>query len=94
MAPRPIKPVEPLKDFAAVFVVVADGEVEVEVEVEVVFDDDEVEDVPVVVVVIGTEKKDKVGCPDARLQNSCPRDSIVDTWSGQFANTQSRSRVG
>jgi len=69
MAPRPIKLVEPLIDFAAVFVVVVDdeGAVEVEVEVEV---DDEVEEVPVVVVVvIGTDKKDKVGCPDARLQN-------------------------
>jgi len=79
MAPSPTKPVEPLVNFqekAALPVVVADvvGEPEVEVEE----DDDEVE-APVIVVVVGTGEKDKVGCPDATLQNCCPRDSIVDT---------------
>jgi len=60
MAPRSSKLVT---DFAALLVVVDEGAVEVEVEVEV-DDDDEVKEVPVVVV-IGTEKKDNVGWPDA-----------------------------
>ena len=65
MAPSPIKLVEPFIDFAAPFVVVVDDEeavVEVDVEVEFEVDDDDDE---VKVVVIGTEKNDNVGCPDA-----------------------------
>jgi len=65
MAPSPIKLVEPLVDFATLFVVVVDDEGAAEVEVE--FDDGgEVEEV----VMVGTEKKDNVGCPDAWWQNS------------------------
>ena len=50
MAPSPVKLVEPLIDFAELFVDVVDDEGEGEVDVEV--DDDEVEEV----VVKGTEK--------------------------------------
>jgi len=82
MAPSPTKPVEPLVIFQekAALLVVADdvGELEVDVEDVVDDDDDEVEE-PVVVVLVGTGEKDKVGCPDATLQNCCPRVSIVDT---------------
>lgn len=99
MTPRPIKAVEPRIDFqeeAALLVVVADdvGTPEVEVTVEVVVDGAEVEALVVVVVVVGTGGKDKVGCPEARLQNCWPRVSIADTWLGQFANTQSTSWAG
>jgi len=100
MTPRPIKAVESRIDFqeeAALLVVVADDvgtlEVEVEVKVEVVVDGAEVEAL-VVLVVVGTGGKDKVGCPEARLQNCCPRVSIADTWLEQFANTQSTSWAG
>jgi len=100
MTPRPIKAVEPRKDSqeeAALLAVVADdvGTLEVEVKVEVVVDGAEVEAlaVVVVVVVVGTGGKDKVGFPEARLQNCCPRVSIANTWSGQFPNTQSTSRA-
>lgn len=84
MAPSPIKPVESCKEEAALLAVVADdvGAPEVEVKVE----DGEVE----VVVVVGMGGKDNVGCPDARLQNCCPRDSISATWLGQSCNTQRR----
>jgi len=83
MAPSPTKPVEPLVNFqekAAPLVVVADdvGEPEVELEVAVEEDVDDADEVGAPVVV-GTGEKDKVGCPDATLQNCCPRVSIVDT---------------
>ena len=95
MAPSPIKLVEPFKDFAALFWVVVDDEGAVEVDVEVDDDEgDDDDDEAEVVVVIGTEKKDNEGCPDAWLQNSWPRVSIVDTWSEQFPNTQSTSWAG
>ena len=100
MTPRPIKAVESRIDFqeeAALLVVVADdvGTLEVEVKVEVVIDGAEVEALVVlVVVVVGTGGNDKVGCPEARLQNCCPRVSIADTWLEQFANTQSTSWAG
>jgi len=98
MTPRPIKAVESRIDFqeeAALLVVVADdvGTPEVEVKVEVVVDGAEVEAL-VVLVLVGTGGKDKVGCPEARLQNCCPRVSIADTWLEQFANTQSTSWAG
>jgi hypothetical protein len=64
MAPSPIKLVEPFIDFAAL-VVDDEGAVEVDVDVEEEEDDDDESEVVEVVVVIGTEKKDKVGCPDA-----------------------------
>ena len=60
MAPIPIKLVEPFIDFKALLVVDDEGTVEVDVEVK--FDKDEVEEM---VLVTGTEKGDKVGCPDA-----------------------------
>lgn len=96
MTPRPIKAVEPRIDFqeeATLLVVVADDVGTPEVEVEVVVDGAEVEAL-VVVVVVGTGGKDRVGCPEARLQNCCPRVSIVDTWLEQFPNTQSTSTAG
>jgi hypothetical protein len=89
MAPSPIKPVESCKEEAALLAVVADDVGAPEVEVKV--DDREVE---VMVVVVGIGGKDKVGCPDARLQNCCPRDSITDTWLEQFCNTQKRIWFG
>jgi len=95
MTPSPIKAVEPRIDFGALLVAVADdvGTPEVEVKVEVVVDGGGVEAL-VVVVVVGTAGKDKVGCPDAILQNCCPRVSITDTWLEQFPNTQSTSWAG
>jgi hypothetical protein len=97
MTPSPIKAVEPRIDFPALLVAVADdvGTPEVEVKVEVVVDGGGVEaPVVVVVVMVGTARKDKVGCPDAILQNCCPRVSITDTWLEQFPNTQSTSWAG
>ena len=61
--PSPIKLVEAFIDFAAL-VVDDEGAVEVEVEVDDEEGDDD-DDEAEVVVVIGTEKKDNVGCPDA-----------------------------
>ena len=63
MAPSPIKLVEAFIEFAAL-VVDDEGAVEVDVEVDVDEGDDD-DDEAEVVVVIGTEKKDNVGCPDA-----------------------------
>ena len=63
MAPSPIKLVEAFIEFAAL-VVDDEGAVEVDVEVDDEEGDDD-DDEAEVVVVIGTEKKDNVGCPDA-----------------------------
>ena len=68
MAPSPIKLVEPFINFVAPFVVVVDDEEAVEVDVKFEVDDDDDDDDEIeeeVVVVIGTEKNDSVGCPDA-----------------------------
>jgi hypothetical protein len=77
MAPSPAKPVKPLIDFqekAALLVVVADDvgdpEVEVKVKEDAADDDGEVGAPVMVLVVVGTGEKDKVGCPDATLQNA------------------------
>lgn len=96
MTLTPIKPVESpidVQDKAAALLVVAVAvdvdvvEVELDVDVGVVF-------VEVSERVTGKEGKDNVGCADAMLQNCCPRLSIVVTWSGQSANTQSTISAG
>jgi hypothetical protein len=84
VAPTPTKSIERLVNFqekAALRVVVADdvGEPEVEVEDKEDADADDGEVGAPMIVVIGTGEKDRVGCPDAKLQNCCLRVSIVDT---------------